>query len=63
MWRLQRSTGPACRALGAAVRRDAVALAARGLAEATDAARRDARLTHADPTTGAASAALRAARE
>jgi len=38
-----------------------MALAARGLGEATEAPRRDARVTHADPLTGAASGALCAA--
>jgi ADP-ribosylglycohydrolase len=46
---------------GTVMRATPIGLAARGVAEAADAARRDAELTHADPVAGAASAALCAA--
>jgi ADP-ribosyl-[dinitrogen reductase] hydrolase len=46
---------------GTVMRAAPIGLSARTLAEAVDAARRDAELTHADPVAGAASAALCAA--
>jgi ADP-ribosylglycohydrolase len=46
---------------GTVMRATAIGLAARTLAEAVDAAHRDAQLTHADPVASAASAALCAA--